>query len=201
MLLRALALALAAADQARWVGRSKLELARSMHDRHYHRAGGPKATARCRPVALTEAGRRLKAQNRSAGRRGAAASARVDARGRIGRLATPVEEVRTGVVIQVQTMVASKSNLCEGSRADWRDGLAQCFAQLTGLRVVAHNDDGSCADCGTLKRTACFPRGAKEPPAALVLVLGGGEDKRLRFLCANHYCGNTGAPFWVDAGR
>ena len=43
MLLRALALALAAADQARWVGRSKLELARSMHDRHYHRAGGPKA--------------------------------------------------------------------------------------------------------------------------------------------------------------
>ena len=40
MLRAALWIALAAADRAQWAGRSKLELARSMHDRHYKRAGG-----------------------------------------------------------------------------------------------------------------------------------------------------------------
>lgn len=103
------------------------------------------------------------------------------------------------ILLLVQTMTASKSNLCEGSRADWRDGMAQCLHQLTGLRVVVHNDDGTCADCGSLERTACISH--TDPPPGLVVVLGGGEDKRLRFLCANHYCGNTGDPFWVDAGR
>ena len=47
------------------------------------------------------------------------------------------------VLILVQTMTATKSNLCEGSRADWRDGLAQCLHQLTGLTVIVHNDDGT----------------------------------------------------------
>ena len=103
------------------------------------------------------------------------------------------------ILLLVQTMTASKSNLCEGSRADWRDGMAQCLHQLTGLRVIVHNDDGTCADCGSLQRTSCISNG--DPPPGLVVVLGGGEDKRLRFLCANHYCGNTGDPFWVDAGR
>ena len=92
-----------------------------------------------------------------------------------------------------------KVTLCEGSRADWRDGMAQCLHQLTGLRVIVHNDDGTCADCGSLQRKTCITSG--DPPPGLVVVLGGGEDKRLRFLCANHYCGNTGDPFWVDAGR
>ena len=103
------------------------------------------------------------------------------------------------ILLLVQTMTASKSNLCEGSRADWRDGMAQCLHQFTGLRVIVHNDDGTCADCGSLQRTSCITSG--DPPPGLVVVLGGGEDKRLRFLCANHYCGNTGDPFWVDAGR
>jgi hypothetical protein len=100
------------------------------------------------------------------------------------------------ILLLVQTMTASKSNLCEGSRADWRDGMAQCLHQLTGLRVIVHNDDGTCADCSSLQRTSCITSG--DPPPGLVVVLGGGEDKRLRFLCANHYCGNTGDPFWVD---
>ena len=78
-------------------------------------------------------------------------------------------------------------------------GMAQCLHQLTGLRVIVHNDDGTCADCGSLQRTSCISTG--DPPPGPVVVLGGGEDKRLRFLCANHYCGNTGDPFWVDAGR
>ena len=103
------------------------------------------------------------------------------------------------ILLLVQTMTASKSNLCEGSRADWRDGMAQCLHQLTGLKVLVHNDDGTCADCSSLQRTKCISQG--DPPPGLVVVLGGGEDKRLRFLCANHYCGNTGDPFWVDAGR
>ena len=103
------------------------------------------------------------------------------------------------ILIMVQTMTASKSNLCEGSRADWRDGMAQCLHLLTGLRVVAHNDDGTCADCGTLRRVPCG-RGEPGPPPALVVVLGGGEDKRMVFHCVNSYCGSTGAPFVVEAG-
>ena len=47
------------------------------------------------------------------------------------------------IVVHVQTATASKSNLCEGSRADWREGLAQCLRQVSGLRVVVRNDDGS----------------------------------------------------------
>ena len=30
------------------------------------------------------------------------------------------------VLILVQTMTKSTSNLCEGARSDWRDALAQC---------------------------------------------------------------------------
>ena len=103
------------------------------------------------------------------------------------------------ILLLVQTMTASKSNLCEGSRADWRDGMAQCLHQLTGLRVIVHNDDGTCADCSSLQRTSCITSG--DPPPGLVVVLGGRRGQRLRFLCANHYCGSTGDPFWVDAGR
>ena len=72
------------------------------------------------------------------------------------------------ILLLVQTMTASKSNLCEGSRADWRDGMAQCLHQLTGLRVIVHNDDGTCADCGSLQRTTCIRNG--DPPPGLVVV-------------------------------
>ena len=130
-----------------------------------------KAVARCAPLALTAEGAAMAAAGRP-------------------------------IVIHVQTLTASKSNLCEGSRADWREGMAQCLRQLTGLRVVAKNFDGTCADCGALARGPCgelLPEGG--PPAALVLLLGGGWDANLRFACANHYCGTAGAPFAVDAGR
>ena len=67
----------------------------------------------------------------------------------------------------------------------------------------AANHDGSCADCASLRRTDCgaaLPPGG--PPAALVVVLGGGWDPRLRFACANSYCGNVAREVvHVDAGR
>lgn len=47
------------------------------------------------------------------------------------------------VLVIVQTVTPTKSNICEGVRADWREGLGQCLSQLTGLRVVAQNDDGA----------------------------------------------------------
>ena len=150
-----------ATPYARLVGKSKIELARSMHGGAMLHRDAPKASASCRRVGLSLDGQTIRDQNRS-------------------------------ILIMVQTMTASKSNLCEGSRADWRDGMAQCLHLLTGLRVVAHNDDGTCADCGTFQRTACDEGGR---PPALVVVLGGGEDKRMRFHCTNTYCGATGAPF------
>ena len=105
-------------------------------------------------------------------------------------------EQKRPIVVHVQTLTASKSNLCEGSRADWREGMSQCLHQLTGLSVIVRNDDGTCADCSTLKRVECDealpPDG---PPAALVILLGGGWDPQLWFQCANNYCGLTGEPF------
>ena len=156
-----------ATPYARLVGKSKIELARSMHGGAMLHRDAPKASASCRRVGLSLDGQTIRDQNRS-------------------------------ILIMVQTMTASKSNLCEGSRADWRDGMAQCLHLLTGLRVVAHNDDGTCADCGTFRRTACDEGGR---PPALVVVLGGGEDKRMRFHCTNTYCGATGAPFVSTAGN
>lgn len=47
------------------------------------------------------------------------------------------------VLVIVQTVTPTKSNICEGVRADWREGLGQCLSKLTGLRVVAQNDDGA----------------------------------------------------------
>ena len=80
-----------ATPYARLVGKSKIELARSMHGVAMLHRDAPKASASCRRVGLSLDGQTIRDQNRS-------------------------------ILIMVQTMTASKSNLCEGSRADWRDG-------------------------------------------------------------------------------
>lgn len=103
------------------------------------------------------------------------------------------------VVIMVQTLTASKSNVCLGLRSDWREGLGQCLARLTKLRVVAHNDDGTCADCATLKPVPC----SGDRPPGLVIVLGGGEDPNrfMRIQCSGTYCRRTNDPITVSQGH
>ncbi|KAH8074605.1 DNA photolyase [Aureococcus anophagefferens] len=86
------------------------------------------------------------------------------------------------VVVAVQAFTPSKSNLCEGSRVDWREGVAQCLAKLTGLDVFVRNDDGTCADCARVRRVPCGDVLSK--PAGLFVVIGGGDDRQLQFHCA-----------------
>ena len=99
------------------------------------------------------------------------------------------EELRRSqrpVLIIIQTITPTKSNICRGLRSDWREGLGQCLQKLTGLRVMVRNDDGSCSDCETLRETPCD----MTSPPGLVIVVGGGEDphKTLRFQCTSSYC-------------
>lgn len=118
---------------------------------------------------------------------------------RVSHMTHHLKRQNRSLLIVVQTMTPTKSNICEGLRADWREGLGQCLARMTGLRTIAHNDDGSCADCLTLKRTSC----EHEQPPGLIAVLGGGEaaNQPVRFHCTGTYCRNTHESFPVDNGN
>jgi len=107
-----------------------------------------------------------------------------------------------GILIIVQTVTKSKSNVCLGARSDWREGLGQCLARMTGLRTIVQNDDGSCADCATLEERDCNESDFDHPPG-LVIVVGGGEDpqKTMRFRCTGSYCRTRGGPFVVGTGH
>ncbi|KAJ8610811.1 hypothetical protein CTAYLR_004771 [Chrysophaeum taylorii] len=115
------------------------------------------------------------------------------------RFANSLRKQNRSLLVVVQTITPSKSNVCEGLRADWREGLGQCLAKLTGLPVVAQNDDGTCANCHTLKKTSCDIG----PPPGLIVVLGGGEDpnKSMRFRCSGTYCRRTGKSFDIGLGH
>ena len=66
-------------------------------------------------------------------------------------------EAQNRSILLVQTMTASKAAKAVGrtGATAWR----QCLHQFTGLRVIVHNDDGTCADCSSLQRTSCITRG------------------------------------------
>ncbi|KAJ8602585.1 hypothetical protein CTAYLR_008770 [Chrysophaeum taylorii] len=102
------------------------------------------------------------------------------------------------VVIRVQTSTGTRNNLCEGQRSDWREGLGQCLHALSGVRVLAHNSDGSCADCGRLERVD--GRLCRESEPWLIVVLGGGEsaNKSTRYACSGTYCRRTGNPVRLE---
>ena len=102
------------------------------------------------------------------------------------------------VVVAVQAFTPSKSNLCEGSRVDWREGVAQCLAKLTGLDVFVRNDDGTCADCARVRRVPCGD--VLSRPAGLFVVIGGGDDRQLQFHCVGSYCGYPHAPVVATTG-
>ena len=109
------------------------------------------------------------------------------------------------ILIIIQTLTASKSNVCLGVRADWREGLGQCLARMTELRIIAQNNDGSCADCSTLRAVDC-PVDKKKAPPSHVIIIGGGEDtgkedKSLRLRCSGTYCRQTGNPVVLGLGH
>lgn len=120
-------------------------------------------------------------------------------RATLTRDARQLRSANRSVLIVVQTSTASKSNVCLGVRSDWREGLGQCLARLTKLRVVAHNDDGTCADCASLKPVPC----SREESPGLVVVLGGGEDPNglMRIQCSGAYCRRTNDPITVGQGH
>mmetsp|Transcript_8482 Transcript_8482/g.11807 ORF Transcript_8482/g.11807 Transcript_8482/m.11807 type:complete len:610 (+) Transcript_8482:46-1875(+) len=105
------------------------------------------------------------------------------------------------ILIVIQTITPTKSNVCLGVRSDWREGLGQCLAKQTGLRVIVQNDDGMCTDCMTLQPTKC--KEALAEPPALIIVVGGGDDphKALRFHCTGTYCRRTGKSFVLGLGH
>lgn len=106
--------------------------------------------------------------------------------------ARALQEQNRSVLLVVQTATGSRNNVCEGVRFDWREGLGQCLYQLSGVRVVAQNFDGTCADCGTLTRTSC-----RVDNPGMILLIGGAEDasKQLRYVCTGTYCRRTGKEF------
>lgn len=99
------------------------------------------------------------------------------------------------VEIIVQTATGAQNNVCEGHRSDWREGLGQCLATLSGVRVIARNWDGTCADCEKLTRLpskVCDKLFARQPPG-LIIVIGGGDpvSKSNKYICTATYCRRT----------
>lgn len=99
------------------------------------------------------------------------------------------------VEIIVQTSTGARNNVCEGQRSDWREGLGQCLHVLSGVRVIARNWDGTCADCSTLNRLSPEECGAMydESPPGLVVVVGGADpaSKSTKYQCTATYCRRT----------